>query len=113
MTLKSKTRSGSQNDSLHLWFTQVAEDLNDKGIYQRAVLEQLEHTDVPNSKESIKAIWTVIQKTYIKKDSTTKLNNSDINIIYDALNLALGTKFGVHIPFPCEEELKKKGNNYD
>lgn len=39
------------------------------------------------------------------KESTTELNTSDIDKIYEVININLGEKTGVHVPFPSNEEM--------
>lgn len=96
-------RTLKQNDSLHLWFEQVAEALNDAGLDMRAVLKP--EIAIPWSKESIKDfLWRPVQQAYLQKKSTTELETKDIDKIFDILTRHLGEKFGLTVPFPSVEE---------
>ncbi len=105
---KQLTRT-AQN-ALHLWFEQVAEELNNKGITQRMLLEKINGIDVPCSKESIKDLWKAIQSRYIGKKSTTSLTSGEIDKIYDALNKALGERLECHVPFPDRLQLMQNND---
>lgn len=99
-----KFRSMSQNSALHLWFTQLAIALNDAGFDIRETLKQ--DFEIPWSATMVKELlWRPVQELYLKKISTTKLETKDIDIIFDIVNRGIGTKTGVHVPFPCAEEL--------
>lgn len=102
ITIKRKTdkRSISQNNALHLYFSQLADAFNDAGIDMRKVLKQ--DAPIPWTGENVKEyLWRPIQKTMLKKESTTQLNKQqDIDKIYDVLNRHLGERFGVHVDFP-------------
>ena len=62
--------------------------------------------DIQWNKNIVKEyLWRPIQKTYLKKESTTKLSSDEFDKIYVILNRVIVEKTGVHVPFPCEEEL--------
>ena len=113
-------RTRKQNKALHLYFTQVANALNEAGLDMRKVLKQ--SVDIPWTAERVKEfLWRPVQKTYLNKESTTELNKlKEIDEIWEILNRHLSEKFGIYIPFPSvetlmEEELKEneeiKNNN--
>ena len=96
-----------QQNSLHLWFQMLADELNDAGLDLRKVLKP--EIEIPWSKESIKNfLWRPVQEIYLSKKSTTELTTKDIDEIWEILNRHLGEKFGIHIPFPSEEEMVLK-----
>ena len=99
----SGKRTPTQNNALHLYFTQLAEALNDAGYDIRKTLR----VDVPWTATTVKELlWRPIQKAYLKKTSTTELNKQqDIDRVYDILNRAISEKCGVSVPFPSLEEL--------
>jgi len=70
-------RTGHQNDTLHLYFTQLAEALNDAGFDLRKTIK--EGIDIP---------WT-----------------KDIDAIYKIVNRTIARRTGVSVPFPSIEEL--------
>jgi len=103
-----KQRTKDQNSALHLWFTMVAEALNNAGL---TVQETLKHTmDIEWNGYRIKElVWRQAQKKYLNKHSTTQLDKySDIDEIYDLINRWL-SKMGVeNIPFPYNPDKKKE-----
>ena len=107
----SPFRTEKQNDSLHLYFENVAQALNEQGLTVRVVLEVIEErgVDMMWSKELVKEIlWRRIQKKNLGKQSTTQLESDEITKIYDMLNKFLSEEFYIHEPFPSIETLEEK-----
>jgi hypothetical protein len=104
---ETKQRTIAQNRALHLWFTQLAEALNEAGLDMRATLKP--EISINWTGEGIKEyLWRPVQKLQVKKQSTTELTTDEIDKIWETLNRFLGEKFGVHVPFPSIEELGEK-----
>jgi len=102
MELQEEKRTTTQNKALHLFFTLLAEELNDAGLDMRKTLKP--QVDIPWSPQSIKEyLWRPIQISALKKQSTTDLNSNEVDIVWNILNRHLGEKFGLHVPFPLEE----------
>lgn len=95
-------RTNLQNNSLHLWCRELAQTLNDAGISQRLFLENFE---IDNTEESIKIVFREIGKMKYGKDSTAKLNRSEIIAIYDEINRHVAVH-GIHVPWPTIEEFR-------
>lgn len=99
-----KQRTDKQNRSLHLYFTQLAEILNDAGLDMRKTLKP--EIEIPWSGKSIKEyLWRPIMKAQLNKESTTELTTKEIDEVFDVINRLLGEKFGLHIDFPSIESL--------
>jgi hypothetical protein len=97
--MEEKSRTKTQNDSIHLYFEHVAQELNDSGNDMRKMLK--ETIDIPWTKETVKDyLWRTIQKAMLQKDSTTGLTRAEVSKVYDVLNRHLSEKTGVHVPFP-------------
>jgi hypothetical protein len=97
------TRTLRQNNAIHLFCQQLAHEFNEHGLEIRTVLsEEIEH---PWSCEAVKElIWRPIQKSYVGKTSTTKLDKvKEINSIVDVINRFIGGKWGLYCPFPSLE----------
>lgn len=96
-------RTNQQNKALHLFFTQLAEKLNEGGLDFKNVVT----IDVPFTPEMVKNyLWRPIQRLVLKKESTRELNKrEDIDLIYDILIKAIGEKFNIYIPFPDINEI--------
>ncbi len=104
MDKEEKQRTQQQNSSLHLFYTQLAEALNDAGLDMRKTLKP--SIDIPWDSRTIKEyLWRPIQKAQIGKESTASLSTQDINKIYNTLNRHLGETFGIYVPFPSIDTL--------
>lgn len=99
-----KQRTIQQNRALHLYFTLVANALNEAGLDMRVVLKP--GIAIPWSAETVKEhLWRVIQKAQLQKESTTELSTADIDKVWLTLNTHLAEKFGIDQPFPSVEEI--------
>jgi len=97
-----KIRTNKQNNALHLYFELLSTELNLSGQEIKRII----NVDVPWTGELVKSIiWKPIQKTQLKKKSTTQLTTDEIDVIYDIINREIGEKCGIHIPFPNIEHL--------
>ena len=94
-------RTPRQNNSMHLWFEEVARELNDRGIDMRVLVKDLQ---VSHTKESVKGIWKAIAEAKYGKESTTQLDSKEIDEIYDEMNRLLAMH-DIHISFPSNEYL--------
>lgn len=97
-------RTNQQNKALHVLFRLLAETLNENGLDMRKTLKP--EIDIKWSGESVKEyLWRPIMKAQLNKKSTTELNTKEIDDVFDTINLHLGEKFGLHIPFPSIEDV--------
>jgi hypothetical protein len=92
-----KQRTITQNNSIHLYLTQLADELNQAGLDMKQVITVPIEWDMLNCK---RYLWKPIQKALLHKDSTTQLTKHEVSRVYDHLNRLLGQKFQLHIPFP-------------
>ncbi len=107
METDEKQRTLQQNKALHVYFTLVANALNDAGYDMRKTLKP--GIEIPWSGKTVKEyLWKAIQKLQIEKDSTTQLTTKEIDLIFDTLNRHLGEKFGIHEDFPSIESIINK-----
>lgn len=103
-----RTRTGQQNNALHLWFSQLAEALNEKNFDMRATIR--EGVAMPWSGYSIKEyIFKPLMEQQFGKVSTTKLfKTQEIDLLFDIINREIieRTKGQVEVPpWPCKESL--------
>lgn len=104
-------RTDAQNRALHLYFTLIADTLNDAGLDMRKVLKP--GVDIPWSTDTVKEyLWRPIQKLQLRKESTTQLITKEIDKVFDTLNRHLGEKFGIHEDFPSIETIMFKQLGY-
>ncbi len=100
-------RTKLQNRALHLYFTQLAEILNEAGLDMVKVLEP--GVEIPWNADMIKnCIWRPVQIAQLDKTSTTELTTKEIDQVFEVINKHIGQKFGVHIPWPSIEEIMTK-----
>jgi hypothetical protein len=107
----TNTRTIYQNNALHLFFQQLADELNEKGFDMRAIIRQ--EVEIQWTGFTIKShLWKPLQKALFNKKSTTKLaKNYEIDVVYDNLNRILveRTKGEVSIPpFPSFDSMLDK-----
>jgi hypothetical protein len=100
-------RTLTQNKALHLLFTQLAEEMVEKGIDMRTFIR----VPVSFTPYSIKEyLWKPLQRALTGKNSTTQLDKTeDINLIYDNLNRIIVERTNGEIempPFPSLETLE-------
>ena len=92
-----KRRSGTQNNCLHQWLSQLAKTLNEAGLDMRAVLKPT--VDIPWTKDSAKAhLWKPVQIAMTGKDSTTKPTTVEYSKIYETITRHLASKHGIEVP---------------
>lgn len=99
-------RTLQQNSALHLWFQQLADELNDKGFDMRLFVKK--DINIEWSGQSIKEyLWRPLQKAKFGKKSTTQLfKTGEIDEIYDIINKEVieRTKgWAVCPPFPSDQ----------
>lgn len=105
-TTHPKQRTQNQNSALWLWFTQLANALNESGKDMRVVLKPT--YSIPWTKDSIHDhIWIPIQKAMYGTDSTTFLHKQEqIDKIHEVIMRELGEKHEIdYIPFPNDEDI--------
>lgn len=104
---EEKQRTILQNKSLHLFFRNLADHLNSKGLDQRTVLK--ESIEIPWDEKSIKnQIWRPLQIALLEKESTTELATYEIDIILGYLNKHFAEKWQVQEDFPSIETIMNK-----
>lgn len=98
-----KTRSPKQQAALEVYFRNAAGILNDAGYYHQLNAEFLRDSiEIPWTQESFKEFWRSIQNTMYGVSSTTDIESDKVSKVYDAINLALSERTGIHIPFPSK-----------
>lgn len=98
------TRTGQQNRALHLYYKLLAQELNDAGHSVQMVVKKKMDLDW-NPRLVKELLWRPAQLALLGKQSTTELSKQEeIDTVFEHLNRHLGEKFGIHVPFPNEEE---------
>ena len=107
-----KPRTDQQNRALHLYFSHLADILNDAGLDMRKVLKP--SISIPWTPQTIKEnLWKPVMEFQLQKSSTTEMTTKDIDVVYDTINRHLGEKFGITVEFPGIESLINKSRIED
>lgn len=97
-------RTLRQNSALHLMLTQLADELNDAGLYMQRVLKQ--GVEIQWTPELAKEyLWRPIQKVVTSRESTAELNTKEIDQVFEYLQKHLGEKLGLEVEFPNIQHL--------
>ena len=101
-------RTLKQNAALHLYFSNLAEELNDAGFDMKKTIR----VDIPWSAMTVKEyLWRPLQEAYLLKRSTTELERGkEIDEVYDILNRVIGERTGIFVEFPNIESAIDKDN---
>lgn len=98
-----KARSEAQNNSLHLFFSQLSDEFNEKGIEMPRVI-RLPLFFTPYAVKDY--IWRPAQISMFGKKSTTQITTMEINKIYDVINKVVSERTNGMVivpPFPSYE----------
>lgn len=97
--IETGQRTTKQNSALHVYFSLLADALNDAGLDMRKTLR--EEVEIPWSPENIKDhIWRPVQKSYTGTTSTTELNRAQVSEVYEIIARHMSEKHGIFVPFP-------------
>lgn len=104
------SRTGVQNNSLHLWFEWVAQACRDNQIDVQMVLSK--SFPVEMNATFIKGMWKTIQEARLKKASTTELRKTgEIDIIRDHMIRYFSDKWELELPPFPNDKLKALEEN--
>jgi hypothetical protein len=107
MEHKDNTRTLPQNNSLHNYCTEMAQELNNAGITMAVFMQNIE---AEHTMESVKSLWRAFAKAKYGKTSTKDLTTQQIDVIFDEVNRHVG-QWGLHLDFPHypdDEEIKRQ-----
>lgn len=98
-------RTLTQNRAFHLYFTMVAVQLNNSGLYiNKLIKEEKYKADIDWSGNLVKEqLWKPIQNAILDKKSTTQLEKAEVDRVYNTLNRYL-SRMGISVPFPNREK---------
>ena len=100
-------RTTQQNKALHLWLTQLADELNASGqsLGDGKLIRVPVAFTGDNLKEAVlKPYMNALHPDY---DSTTQLSTNELIELCDNLGLIIAERSGVSVPFPSEESLSE------
>src|SRR5690554_5001318 len=94
---KAGKRTLTQNRAMHLFFTQLAAELNAAGYDMRKTLKP--EAEIPWTPASVKIhLWRPIQEALTAKKSTTEITTVEPTVIHQTLARHLGDKLGIVCP---------------
>ena len=102
-----KTRTNQQNRALHLFFTFLADELNEFTSFKYHGILGKELECPYNSYIVKEYIWRPLQIALYDKKSTTHLTTKEINEMIDIINNKL-SEIGKYLEFPSIENLYEK-----
>lgn len=104
---KPKQRSNKQNSAGHLYFSQVADALNDHGLDMQAVLSKRQ--GIRWTETSVKeCLFKGLAKAMYNVDSTTKLTTKQFTNVAEMLGDLIARDYGVATQFPSLESLLRE-----
>lgn len=100
--INPQQRTLLQNKAMYKYFSLLAKALADAGLDAKKTLKP--EVSIPWTPEMCKdLLWRPIQIAMTGKHSTTELDTVEPSQIHAVLDLHMGEKFGIHVPFPSEE----------
>ena len=95
----AKTRTLTQNKSIHKYCEQLSDAFNDAGLDMETILKKgvAIPWDAHNTK---KLIWHAVQLPMTGKKSSKDLLTNEVSKVYDVVNRHISETFGVFVPFP-------------
>lgn len=100
----AKQRTNKQNAALHVYFTMLAQELNDGGYDLRRFFQLRPKLEIPWNCELVKEnLWKPIQEVMINKTSTADANTSEYTQVYETLNRFTAQEFGISILWPNKD----------
>ena len=98
-SIKPFGRSERQNNAIHLWFRQMAEQLNDAGYSNKHPFN--DQIEIPFTEGLVKEmLYKPIIKAMYDKTSTTRLTGRELSEAAEVLVRWLSEKKGIYVPFP-------------
>ncbi len=98
-----RQRTAIQNSSIHVFCREIAEKLNNAGFETSVRSKALKgEIEVPWTQISVKElIWRPVQmKLFPHKDSTVKLQRTEVSEVAEVITRYLGDRFNLHVAFP-------------
>lgn len=96
-----RPKSRKQENAYHLWFEQVAEEANEKGLTVDALI--LKPSEFPITKGILKDYFREVGKIMFGKDSTIPLTEEEATRIIEVCERAFAERLDNTIPFPSKE----------
>ena len=105
--IKDTNRSDRQNNAMHLWFRQIAQELNDAGYWVRHPFS--DKLEIPFTEVLVKeTLYRPIIQSMYDKTHTGKLTAKELSEAAEVLIRWLSEHKSVYVPFPqqLKDQLK-------
>jgi len=100
--IKTGQRTLAQNNSMHQFFSLLANELTDAGLDMRTTLKA--DTELPWDAQMVKRfIWLPVMKALTNKTSTAKLDRKEVSEIYEVIARHMAQTHSIMCPFPSNE----------
>lgn len=108
------TRSQAQNNALHAYLTNLAEEMDRNGYTMQDVVKSIKRAEIRPTMKAMKAVvWAPLQEVVAGTDTTKLLTTSEINRIVDTITKWTAENFeGMYIPFVPEKTDPLQMNGY-
>ena len=106
-TQQEKQRTLAQNKALHAYCTEIANELNIRGITQKALIDMLMIMGVDNTMFSVKRLFQIIGEAKFGKAETHRFTKVEIGEVEkEVSNLVVQVSKGeVNPVFPSQEAI--------
>lgn len=98
-----KQRTTQQNKSLHAALTEISNDLTEKGIERRTIVQGLEGYTAPVTPQFLKEVFKTIIYTMYHKTSTTDLTTKEMVDSWDVFSKFLSEQYHCEYTWPSQE----------
>ena len=100
-------RSLAQNRALHLYCKHLADELNDSGQYQKAIITQFkEGFEIPWTMEAVKHLFQCVAYAMYEKEHTSDLTTTEIQDVYRIVDQRISEISGCRADWPSIESLE-------
>jgi len=100
MEKETRIRTSLQNKCLHKLFSDVANEMLAQGIERRTVVNDLAGYSCPVDASFLKDVWKAVMYTQTGLQSTTAMNTSQVQTVYDTFHRFISENYGIHCPWP-------------
>lgn len=108
LTEKKRTRTLSQNNSIHLYCEMISDALNELGWTFRFVGIKGVEMELKYTPTVVKeTIWRPIQKALFNKESTKELTTIEVSDVAQQIEMFFANQ-GINLPFPSIENLSNE-----
>lgn len=103
-----KKRTDSQNKSLHLYCTELANELQNTGVPLEVFVH---HIEADYTMEAVKEVFRAFARAKFHKSSTADLTTKEIQEVYEEMSRHVA-QFGISMAWPSETESDSYINSF-